>query len=461
MGRYPGLEEPVYQNTEKEYMMISGTHFYFADTRSQSATALGHRALGTAALGSDLTKQSSSRFAQGAEAFPELRRRKVFDVTDRKPLGIVELHAMRKSFGIRNRADSFDLVPDNCSAGQQKLWHERVAHTLFAFLHEIVRLMNAQQRGKGYTHNVDKHVVTTGPKDRLTTPALDRQEQISMAILEARGQGAVVSWLGQNFARQEVWRAGLESNLPEEELWAVSCLGPFTIIRCPESCMIDLAFCSRAEELFPMLAKTNSAHVFALKNDHEALLTQNLNSCLDALQRCHHRLYLQSHICALTQCASSETGHLSGYERRENLILHPLLTVFNMCYFETACSDWEQNLLGNVAFVLFMAFLSKGFRLEIATSPRWDMLGYSASSQCLLIVLGEGNPWEWMIGMVRSFLSAGRMIQLVLDPEGKMRIYPQSVTSGTQQRKARALQEQNFCLVPQNGLCLQNYTKVV
>lgn len=37
---------------------------------------------------------------------------------------------------------------------------------------------------------------------------------------EAGGQGAAMSWLGQNFAWQEVWSAGLESNLPEEELWA-------------------------------------------------------------------------------------------------------------------------------------------------------------------------------------------------------------------------------------------------
>lgn len=32
-------------------------------------------------------------------------------------------------------------------------------------------------------------------------------------------------------------------------------------------------------------------------------------------------------------------GPLSGYELREDLILHSLLPVFNMCYFETACSD--------------------------------------------------------------------------------------------------------------------------
>lgn len=31
-------------------------------------------------------------------------------------------------------------------------------------------------------------------------------------------------------------------------------------------------------------------------------------------------------------------GHLSGNELKEDLILHSLLAVFNMCYFETACS---------------------------------------------------------------------------------------------------------------------------
>lgn len=42
-----------------------------------------HSALGTAALGSNFIKQSSSRFSRAAEAFPELRRRRVFDPTDR------------------------------------------------------------------------------------------------------------------------------------------------------------------------------------------------------------------------------------------------------------------------------------------------------------------------------------------------------------------------------------------
>lgn len=37
---------------------------------------------------------------------------------------------------------------------------------------------------------------------------------------EAGDQGTAMSWLGWNSARQEVWSAGLESDLPEEELWA-------------------------------------------------------------------------------------------------------------------------------------------------------------------------------------------------------------------------------------------------
>lgn len=49
----------------------------------ESAPALGHSALGTAALGRDWVKQSSSRFSQAAEAFPGLNRSKVLDVTDR------------------------------------------------------------------------------------------------------------------------------------------------------------------------------------------------------------------------------------------------------------------------------------------------------------------------------------------------------------------------------------------
>lgn len=32
------------------------------------------------------------------------------------------------------------------------------------------------------------------------------------------------------------------------------CSGPVTIIRCPGSCIVDLAFCSRAEELFPTVS---------------------------------------------------------------------------------------------------------------------------------------------------------------------------------------------------------------
>lgn len=42
-----------------------------------------------------------------------------------------------------------------------------------------MRLMNTKQWEKGHTHHLDKPVLTTtGAKDRLTTPAPDRQEQV-------------------------------------------------------------------------------------------------------------------------------------------------------------------------------------------------------------------------------------------------------------------------------------------
>lgn len=42
----------------------------------------------------------------------------------------------------------------------------------------------------------------------------------ALVWVKAGGPGTTKSWMGWHLARQEVWRAGLETSLPEEELWA-------------------------------------------------------------------------------------------------------------------------------------------------------------------------------------------------------------------------------------------------
>lgn len=45
----------------------------------------------------------------------------------------------------------------------------------------------------------------------------------ALARVKAEGPGTTKSWMGWHLARQEVWRAGLETSLPKEELWAGNC----------------------------------------------------------------------------------------------------------------------------------------------------------------------------------------------------------------------------------------------